>query len=277
MIAVPARVSPPRSLPPSPVLSAAPAVVIRQSIESATATPAVTLHSTALPTTAPHSPSRLHSHTHAQPHSYTAYYPPATAVVATPAAVLHDPNMPGAQSHVQHAGSVHVRGQPRAAVTAHTVDQGAQYVREAPHYCEHHGPVSYQQARPAEQHSYAPVVYARPHSPPRVVYQPPPTPTHYQVVYEAPPANVAYYPVSGPPPSHVYSYVDASASASQYYASALCSMAAQQPSLSPPHKPQTQKRATSVALPGMTLAGSGSAFTPVQPLAMYPRTGILIR
>ena len=67
------------------------------------------------------------------------------------------------------------------------------------------------------------------------------------------------------------SHVDAA----QYYASALLSM--QQPSLSPPHKPQPV-RPTPVPSLALSAPGSGgSAFTPVQPVAVYPRTGILIQ
>ena len=272
MIAIPARVSPPRSLPhslpASPVLSAAPAVVIRQAAEPV-ATPAVTIHAT--PATAPRSPQHAHPH-----NPYATFYTPTAAVVATPAAVVHDPHL-----HHQQQQQSHAYAQRQHHRAAKVVDPHTHYMHDAtPHYCEHHAPVSYKQLTVADTRAYAQpqLVYARPHSPAsyhptaHVVYQQPPTPTHYQLVYEASPAAVAHYPAAIAAPSHVCSHMDAA----QYYASALLSVGMPQPSLSPPQKPQPTRPTPSVPTMALT-SHTTSAFTPVQPIATYPRNGILIQ
>ena len=240
-------------LPASPVLSAAPAVVIRQAAEPYVATPALTLHSAS--TSPSHSP---------RPHIPRAtYYQPAATVVATPAAVLDQPH-----PHAYHAHAHAHLQQPHTAVavtprsvTAYAVPHDRQG------YCEHHTPavqypqpayssVVYTQSTPVAAHSPAHHAY---HTQPPAYYphQPQPQP---QVVYEAPfvatTASQAH--------SHMCQLVDAA-------------MAAQQrPSLSPPLKPQPHRLTPTAPMLSLGAAG-GSAFTPVQPIALYPRSGILIR
>ena len=260
MIVVPARVSPPRSLPPSPVLSAAPAVVIRQAVEpvTVTATPAVTLQSA----TNSASPSPSHSRAHSHAHSYPAYFSPGATVVVTPAAVVNDRQY---QPRLQQVAKV--------GVTAHTVEHSTQYVHDRPHYCDHHAPSTYKQSMAVEPHSHTSVVYAHANSPAsHLVYRPPSShSSYYQLVYDAPPAAVTHYPVVNTQP-HVCSHLDAP------YQQPFSMVIPQpsQPSLSPPLKPQAHRLIPTTA-PLSLSHSSHSAFTPVQPIALYPHTGIMIR
>ena len=224
MLVVPVRMSPPRSLPhslpASPVLSAAPAVLVA-------ATPALTLQSAASPT----------SHSHA--HSYTAYYPHSTTLVATPAAVLNESPRPKGHQHR------HYRYQPPHPTEVH----------ERPQYCDRHAPASYKPPSAAADH--------QPH-PPLMYTQPSSVVPYYQLVYDALSPAVTHYPA-----------VTTSQPVCSCGPLETFTMAVPQPSLSPLHAPHLHR--LNPTTPPLSLSPSGgSAFTPVQPIAVYPRSGIRI-